>query len=147
MIADAAAGRMPAYVDTGLNIVHVDDVAEGHALALERGVVGQRYILGGENLTMAALLALVDRVTGRPAAPGAPAGRRALAGRAGQRGGCPDHRRRAARRPRPSAHGAQDHVLSSAKAMAELGYLPRPARQAIADAIDWFRARDRMPPA
>ena len=50
MIADAAAGRMPAYVETGLNIVHVDDVAEGHALALERGVVGERYILGGENM-------------------------------------------------------------------------------------------------
>ena len=47
MIADAAAGRMPAYLDTGLNVVHVDDVAEGHLLALERGVVGEQYILGG----------------------------------------------------------------------------------------------------
>lgn len=49
MILDCAAGRMPAYVDTGVNIVHVDDVAEGHALALERGTVGEKYILGGEN--------------------------------------------------------------------------------------------------
>src|SRR6185437_8894787 len=47
MIADAASGRMPAYLDTGLNVVHVDDVAEGHVLALERGVVGEKYILGG----------------------------------------------------------------------------------------------------
>ena len=51
MIVDAANGRMPAYIDTGLNVVHVDDVAEGHALALERGRIGERYILGGENLT------------------------------------------------------------------------------------------------
>ncbi|MEA2791438.1 MAG: dihydroflavonol-4-reductase, partial [Acetobacteraceae bacterium] len=47
MILDAAAGRVPAYIDTGLNIVHVDDVAEGHVLALEKGTVGERYILGG----------------------------------------------------------------------------------------------------
>ena len=58
MIADAAAGRMPAYVGTGMNIVHVDDVAEGHALALEHGTIGQRYILGGENLRLRDLLAL-----------------------------------------------------------------------------------------
>ena len=56
---------MPAYVDTGLNVVHVDDVAEGHALALERGRVGERYILGGEDLGMADLLALVARIAGR----------------------------------------------------------------------------------
>ncbi len=56
MILDAARGRMPAYVETGLNVVHVDDVAEGHALALERGRIGERYILGGENLSLRALL-------------------------------------------------------------------------------------------
>lgn len=147
MIADAASGRMPAYVDTGLNIVHVDDVAEGHALALERGVVGQRYILGGENLTMAALLDLVDRETGRPQRrvrlPVGALWPVALVSEA------------AARITGAEPRVARDHLrmarktmfFSSAKAVAELGYLPRPARQAIADAIDWFRARDRMPPA
>ena len=146
MIADAASGRMPAYVDTGLNIVHVDDVAEGHALALERGVVGQRYILGGENLTMAALR---PWWTGRPAARSAGCACRsalwpvALVSEA------------AARITGAEPRVARDHLrmarktmfFSSAKAVAELGYHPRPARQAIADAIDWFRAHGRMPPA
>ena len=56
---------MPAYIDTGLNVVHVDDVAEGHVLALERGRIGERYILGGENLLLKDLLALVAQVAGR----------------------------------------------------------------------------------
>ena len=51
VVLDAACGRMPAYVDTGLNIVHVDDVARGHLLAFQRGVAGERYILGGEDMT------------------------------------------------------------------------------------------------
>ena len=65
MIMDAANGRIPAYLDTGLNVVHVDDVAEGHVLALERGRIGERYILGGENLELKDLLALVAQVAGR----------------------------------------------------------------------------------
>ncbi len=65
MIPDAAAGRMPAYVDTGLNVVHVDDVAAGHLLALERGRAGERYILGCENLMLRELLALVAEAAGR----------------------------------------------------------------------------------
>ena len=146
MIANAAAGRMPAYVDTGLNIVHVEDVAEGHALALERGVVGQRYILGGDNLTMAALLALVDDVMGRrqhrlrlpvgvlwPLALGCEAMARIT-------GGEPlvtrDHLRMA----------RKTMFFSSAKASAELGYQARPARRAVADAIAWMREQHRIGP-
>jgi dihydroflavonol-4-reductase len=146
MIADAASGRMPAYVDTGLNVVHVEDVAVGHVLALERGVVGERYILGGENLPMAEILAMVDDVTGRrqhrvrlpvgalwPVALGAEAWAR-LSGTEPRV--ARDHLRMARKRM----------YFSSAKAVSDLGYRPRPARAAIADAIAWFRSAGMVPP-
>jgi dihydroflavonol-4-reductase len=144
MIADAAAGRMPAYLDTGLNIVHVDDVAKGHLLAFERGRTGERYILGGENLSMPDILRLVDEAVGRRRsrvrlAEGVlwPV---ALASEALGRFGIEplvtrDHLRMARKRM----------FFSSEKAMRELGYAPRPARQAIADAVAWFRANGMMP--
>ncbi len=147
MIADAASGRMPAYLDTGLNVAHVDDVAEGHLLALERGRIGEKYILGGENLSLAALLALVAEVAGRrpprlrlneavlwPLALASEglarvAGIEPLVTR--------DHLRMARKKM----------FFSSAKAQAELGYAFRPAREAVADAIAWFRAHGMVPPA
>lgn len=144
MIADAAAGRMPAYVDTGLNIVHVDDVGLGHVLALERGRTGERYILGGENLGMAALLALVAAAGGhRPPAlrlPVAALWPVALACESLARFGLPplvvrDHLRMARKKM----------FFSSAKAIAELGYAPRPAAEAVEDAVAWFRAHGRLP--
>ena len=67
MVLDAARGKMPAFVDTGLNVVHVDDVAAGHVLALEKGVAGEAYILGGENLMLRELLAMIAAQTGRRA--------------------------------------------------------------------------------
>jgi dihydroflavonol-4-reductase len=139
MILDAARGRIPAYVDTGLNVVHVDDVAEGHVLALERGVVGQRYILGSENLMLGELLALVAASVGRrpptirlpmalvwPIAVGAETvarltGIEPMVTR--------DHAKMARKRM----------FFSSAKAGRELGYAPRPAKAAIEDAVAWFR--------
>ncbi len=139
MILDAARGRIPAYVDTGLNVVHVDDVAEGHVLALERGVVGERYILGSENLMLGQLLALVAHSVGRrpptiklpmglvyPIAVGAEVvarltGIEPMVTR--------DHAKMARKRM----------FFSSAKAQRELGYAPRPARAAIEDAVAWFR--------
>jgi dihydroflavonol-4-reductase len=147
MIADAAAGRMPAYVDTGLNIVHVDDVAEGHALALERGTVGEKYILGGTDMTLAALLGLVCEVAGRrPPRVRLPHGAvwpLAIASELLAQG-----------------FGIQpmvtrDHLrmsrklmyFSSAKAQAALGYAPRPPRAAVQDAVAWFRAAGMVPPA
>lgn len=145
MIADAAAGRMPAYIDTGLNVVHVDDVAEGHLLAFERGRAGERYILGGENLTLAALLALVAVEAGRaPPRIRLPApllwpvalASEALARLAGiEPLVTRDHLRMARKKM----------FFSSAKAAAELGYAPRPARAAVADAIAWFRANGMVP--
>ncbi|HYQ91551.1 MAG TPA: hopanoid-associated sugar epimerase, partial [Candidatus Competibacteraceae bacterium] len=65
MLIEAASGRMPAYVDTGLNLVAVDDVAQGHLLALERGRLGERYVLGGENLSLRQILVEIARLTGR----------------------------------------------------------------------------------
>jgi dihydroflavonol-4-reductase len=65
MVLKAAQGAMPAFVDTGLNVAHVDDIATGHLLACERGEVGERYILGGENLTLAEILAEIARLIGR----------------------------------------------------------------------------------
>ncbi len=65
ILVEAASGRMPAFVDTGLNVVHVDDVAEGHIAAMRHGRVGERYILGGQDATLAEILAAVARQTGR----------------------------------------------------------------------------------
>ena len=67
LILDAAAGKMPAFVDTGLNWAHVDDVAMGHLLALEKGKIGERYILGNENFSMKELLQKIATITGKPA--------------------------------------------------------------------------------
>src|SRR5438270_270868 len=67
IIRDFLRGAMPAYIDTGLNVVNVRDVARGHLLACERGVPGERYILGSENLTLGQILAELASITGLPA--------------------------------------------------------------------------------
>ena len=139
VILEAAKGKVPAYVDTGLNIVHVDDVAAGELLAAERGAVGERYILGGENLALADILAEVARVAGRrgpllklPYAVVLPiaAGAEMMA-------------RITGREPFTTLDGVRmsrkKMYFSSAKAMRELGYAPRPATLAIADAVTWFQ--------
>jgi len=64
MILDAATGKIPAYLDTGLNIVHVDDVAKGHIQAFNKGKLGERYILGGENLTFKEILEMISNLCG-----------------------------------------------------------------------------------
>ena len=146
MIRDAAAGKVPAYIDTGLNIVHVDDVAEGHALALERGCVGERYILGGENMLLKDVLALVASVAGRrppficlPEAVVWPAA--AIMEWFARLTHIPpmmtrDHLKMARKKM----------FYSSAKATAELGYRPRPVRQAVEDAVAWFKAHGMLKP-
>jgi dihydroflavonol-4-reductase len=140
VVLDAAKGRIPAYVDTGLNVVHVDDVATGHLLAYERGVVGERYILGGENLTLGEILTLIAIVAGRR----------------------PPRLRLSADLILPIAYlselaarlrGAGEPLLTvdglrmarkrmhftSAKAERELGYRSRPAADAVRDALAWYR--------
>ncbi len=145
MVLDAAAGRMPAYIDTGLNIVHVDDVARGHLLALDRGRIGEAYILGGTDFGMAAMLALVDEVVGRPTArrvrlPNAALYPVALGMEAAARafGIDPLVTREML------AMGKKRMFFSSAKAERELGYTARPARDAFADAVAWFREQGRL---
>lgn len=65
LVAEAVRGGLPAYVETGLNVVHVDDVAAGHLAAMEHGAIGERYILGGENLSLCDLLTEISNVPGR----------------------------------------------------------------------------------
>jgi dihydroflavonol-4-reductase len=139
MIVEAAAGRMPAYVDTGLNIVHVEDVAEGHMLALCRGRIGERYILGGENLTLAEILALIAGLVGRPP-PRLQLPRAALLPLAYAAEGIAHM---TGREPFITVDGLrmakQRMFFSSGKAARELGYTARPAARALADAVAWFR--------
>lgn len=139
MIRDAAAGKMPAYVETGLNLVHVDDVAKGHMLAFEKGRVGERYILGGEDMSLKNVFALVSDVAGVKA-PRIQLGQRvlwpvAIASEALARGFGIE--------PRVTremlAMSKKKMFFSSDKARRELGYAPRPAREAVADAVAWFR--------
>jgi dihydroflavonol-4-reductase len=140
IIIEAASGRMPAFVDTGLNLAHVDDVAAGHIAALERGRIGERYILGGENVLLGDMLADIARLVGRrppklklprtmlyPIAYGA----ELLATLRGVE-------------PFITMDGlrmARHHMFfDDSKARRELGYVSRPYVEGLADAIAWFRA-------
>ena len=139
IIVEAARGRMPGFVDTGLNLVHVDDVAAGHLAALRRGNIGECYILGGENVYFRIMLAEIARVIGHrpprlripisavyPFALGAELwshvnGREPFVTREGLR-------------------MARQHMFfQDAKARRELAYRSRPYQEGIADAIAWFR--------
>ncbi|MFP3943304.1 MAG: hopanoid-associated sugar epimerase [Alphaproteobacteria bacterium] len=139
MIHEAATGRMPAYVDTGLNVVHVDDVAAGHLLAFAKGETGRRYILGGEDLELREILAQIARLTGRPAPkvrlPRTPLYPLAVAAEGWARlagGGEPMLTVDALKMARKKM------FFSSARAREALGYAPRPAGEALRDAIEWF---------
>jgi dihydroflavonol-4-reductase len=140
IILDAAAGRMPAFVDTGLNVVHVDDAAEGHLLAFERGRIGQRYVLGGENLPLGEILGTIAQLVGRRAprlrlAPGLLLPLAHLAETAA--------RLRGSGEPLLTTDGLRmarkRMYFSSALAERELGFRTRPALEALRDALDWYR--------
>ena len=139
LIVEAARGRMPGYVDTGLNIAHVDDVAVGHLLAARSGQIGGRYILGGENMSLIEILTEVARLTGRrpPAVKIPHAAIMAIAA------GAEAMARLTGREPFATVDGVRmsqkKMFFSSARAIEELGYAPRPARQALTDAIAWFK--------
>ncbi len=139
ILVEAAAGRMPAYVDTGLNLVHVDDVADGHLLALDKGRIGERYILGGQDASLKEMLAVIAALSNRkpprvslPRGPLYPLAHAAEA-----------FARLSGKEPFITVDAlrmSEHHMFfSSAKAERELGYRARPHAQAIADALAWFR--------
>ncbi|MGE3150413.1 MAG: hopanoid-associated sugar epimerase [Pseudorhodoplanes sp.] len=140
IIVEAAVGRIPGFVDTGLNLVHVDDVAEGHLAALEKGRIGERYILGGQNVLFSDMLSDIAGLVGRraprmriprtlimPVAYAAEAVARVT-------GDEPFVTRDGLRMAKYRM------FFNSAKAENELGYRARSYREGLVDAIDWFRA-------
>jgi dihydroflavonol-4-reductase len=139
IIVEAASGRVPAFVDTGMNLVHVDDVARGHVEALINGRIGERYILGGENVPLVTMLSEIARLTGRPAPrwklPRGPLYPLAAAAEA--------FARMTSREPFLTRDGLRmsEHRMffTSAKAERELGYRARPYVEGLRDAIAWFR--------
>ena len=147
IVVDFLNGRIPSYIDTGINIVHVEDVASGHLLAALKGRVGQRYILGGENLTLKQVLDALSEATGLPAprfkTPYALAyvfGALDTA-RARMLGGEP-------LAPLDAVRMARHYMwFNSGKAERELGYRFRPARQALAQSAAWFQANGYAPQA
>jgi dihydroflavonol-4-reductase len=139
IIVEAAAGRMPGFIDTGLNLVHVDDVAVGHLLAWQNGRIGERYILGGQNVLLGDMLRDIARFVGR-APPRLRLPRRLLFPIAY---GAETIAHFTGREPFVTTTGlrlAKDRMFfSSAKAERDIGYRARPYGEAIADAIVWFR--------
>ncbi|QUD87907.1 hopanoid-associated sugar epimerase [Phenylobacterium montanum] len=140
ILIEAATGRIPAFVDTGLNLVHVDDVAEGHLLAMDKGRIGERYILGGQDASLRQMLADIAGLVGRKAPtinlPRGPLYPLAYAAEA--------MGRITGKEPFVTVDAlkmASHHMFfSSAKAERELGYAARPYVEALKDALDWFRA-------
>jgi dihydroflavonol-4-reductase len=146
IVLDFVTGSMPAYIDTGLNVVNVRDVALGHLLACEKGVIGERYILGSENLTLSQILRELSRITDRkaptiklPYSAAWTAGVLTTAW-ANLTGVAP-------RVPLEAVRMAKKKMwVSHEKAARELGYSPCPAASALADAATWFTrsAGDRV---
>ena len=138
IIVEAATGRLPAFVDTGLNMVHVDDVAAGHLLAFERGRIGERYILGGQNSSLSEILAAVARHMGRRP-PRIRLPRSAVMPLAVM---VEMVARRTGREPFITVDALRMSknrmFFTAAKAERELGYKARPFAEGIRDAIDWF---------
>jgi dihydroflavonol-4-reductase len=143
IVLDFLNGDMPAFIDTGLNVVDVRDTAEGHWLACQHGRQGERYILGSENLTLAQILQQLAQITGRrapttrlPYAVAWCAGACSTAW-AGVTGTPP-------RIPMEAVRMAKKKMwVTHEKASRELGYAPGPARQALEHAVEWFQGAGR----
>jgi len=144
IIVEAASGRMPGYVDTGLNLVHVDDVAAGHLAALRRGRIGERYILGGQNVLLADMLREIAAVVGRRP-PRLRMSRRLLFPAAAVAEMIAS---RTGREPFLTLDGLRmaKHRMyfTSDKAARDLGFVARPYAEGLRDAIAWFREAGRL---
>ncbi len=139
IIVEAALGRIPAFVDTGLNLVHVDDVAQGHLLALEKGRTGESYILGGQDVSFRDMVGDIAKLAGRRAPmiglPRGPLFPLAYAAEAVAR--------LTGKEPFITVDALKmakyRMFFTSAKAERELGYRARPYHEALIDALAWFR--------
>jgi dihydroflavonol-4-reductase len=140
IVLDFLKGNLPAYIDTGLNLVDVRDVAMGHLQACEKGRVGERYILGAENLTLSQILARLAAISGRPAPttqlPYAVAYAAGIVTTAWARvTGKPPLA------PLDAVKMARKRMfVTHEKARRELGFEPGPVDDAMRRAVDWFRA-------
>ena len=147
MIVDFLNGRMPAYVDTCLTLVDVDDVAAGHLLAAQKGRLGERYVLGGETLTLKAMLELLGDVSGLPAPKVRIPHAVAIGwGYADVARAAVDRRHVPVATPTSARLSRRREAFSSAKAVRELGLPQTPAREALRKAVDWYRANGYAPP-
>ncbi len=146
ILVDFARGRLPAFVDTGLNVVHVRDVAEGHWLAAERGRVGERYILGNRNMTLREILSALAEIRGCRAP------RLRLPYAAAWTAGALSTAfanlitRRPPAIPLEAVRASRHHVfVDASRAVRELGLPQTPVRDAFEDALRWFEERGYVP--
>ncbi len=141
LVVDFLCGRMFATLDTGLNLVHVRDVARGHLLAAERGRVGEKYILGNQDLSLAEIFGMLARLTGRPAPRLRLPYALAWCGALGMEAAA----RLSGRPPRASLTAVRmarkRMYFSPAKAVRELGLPQTPVETALREAVEWFTAR------
>lgn len=140
MVVQTARGRMPVIVDTGLNIVHVDDVAEGHILAFEKGQSGRRYVLSGENLTLRQITEMISKFAGRRP-PRICMPQDTLMPFAYIAEWWANHV--TGKEPMTTVDGINQSrrkmYYRSDRAIKELGYKPRPVSEALGDAVAWFK--------
>jgi len=140
MLVDFLKGRMPAYLETGLNLVHVRDVARGHLLAAEKGRVGEKYILGHENLSLSRIFQMLGEISGLPAPrvklPYGPVLALAYVNEFWSKyisRGTPRLTVTAVRMAKKYMY------FDNTKAVKYLGLTLTPVRRALAEAVDWFR--------
>jgi dihydroflavonol-4-reductase len=141
IVVDFLRRKFPAYVDTGLNLVDVVDCAEGHLLAMEKAVPGERYILGGENLTLKQILDKLAAITGLPSPKVKLPYAMAYATGVVDTLVTGTIRKREPRVTLDSVRmGRKKMFVTSAKAQREMGWNPRPVDDALRRAVEWFQA-------